>query len=152
MRALALLLALSVPAPVLSVGATPNNDGSVTVFWTLPPDPAVVGVTVFRERLDVFEPLIEFTLGLDTSLTDFNTVVTGDYRYWVHTRDAAGRLSDGAFVEVIGSGQANSGSVAVVSTGSGFWCWAAAAPGNSVWPLSVAFLLLFRALIPRIGT
>src|SRR5678816_2495468 len=111
MRAVALLLALSGPAPVVAVGATPNNDGSVTVFWTLPADPTVVGITVFRERLDVFEPVLELTLGLDTSLTDFNTVVTGDYRYWVHTRDAAGRLSDGAFVEVIGSGNVNNGTV-----------------------------------------
>jgi hypothetical protein len=149
MRALALLLALSVPAPVLTVGATPNHDGSVTVFWTLPADPAVTGVTVFRERLDVFEPVVEFTLGLDTSLTDFNTVVTGHYRYGVHTRDDAGRLSDGAFVEVIGSGH-GSGSVAVVSTSSGFWCWASAAPAGSAWPLSVALLLLHLALIPRI--
>jgi|SRR6185295_4424261 hypothetical protein len=144
MRAVALLLALSVPAPVSTIGATPNADGSVTVFWTLPADPTVVGVTVFRERLDVFESVVEFTLGLDTSVTDFNTVVTGDYRYWVHTRDADGRLSAGAFVEVIGSGS-GSGSVAVVSTGSGFWCWAASHPA-SAWPLVVAVALVLLAL------
>jgi hypothetical protein len=50
MRATALVLALVLPAPVLSVGAVPNADGSVTIFWTLPADPTVVGVTIFRER------------------------------------------------------------------------------------------------------
>ena len=87
-----------ISAPVSTVGATANGNGSVTIFWTLPVDPTVEGVTVFRERLDFFEPTLEFTLGLDTSVTDFSTVVTGDYRYWVHTRDFSGHLSSGAFV------------------------------------------------------
>src|SRR6185503_14642412 len=106
MRTAALVLALVAPAPVPTIGASPHADGSVTIFWTLPADPGVVGITVFRERLDFFEPTVEFVLGLDTSMTDFSTVVIGDYRYWVHTRDGAGRLSAGAFVEVIGSGGA----------------------------------------------
>lgn len=141
MRTVALFLALVAPAPVTSLGAVPNVDGSVTLFWTLPADPSVVGVTVFRERLDLFEPVIEATLGLDTEMTDFSTVVTGDYRYWVHTRDAHGRLSDATFVEVIGSGSGSGGTV-FVSSGSGFWCWAAAGAEASLWPLGAAVVLL----------
>src|SRR6185295_11049400 len=104
MRAVALLLALSVPAPVSTIGATPNSDGSVTIFWTLPADPDVVGVTVFRDRLDVFEPTFRLDLGLDDSFTDFSTVITGAYRYTVHTRNRLGDLSVGAFVEVFPAG------------------------------------------------
>jgi hypothetical protein len=141
MRTVALFLALVAPAPVTSLGAVPNVDGSVTLFWTLPPDPSVVGITVFRERLDFFEPLIEFTLGRDTEMTDFSTDVTGDYRYWVHTRDHVGRLSDPAFVEVIGSGSGSDGTV-FVSSDSGFWCWAAAGAEASLWPLGAAVVLL----------
>ena len=147
MRTVALVLALAAPAPVQTIGASPNADGSVTLFWTLPPDPTLVGVTVFRERLDLFEPVLEFTLGLDTALTDFSTVITGDYRYWVHTRNALGQLSEGAFVEVIGSG-AGTESVAFVSTESGFWCWAAAAPSASLGPLALAAALLALLLMP----
>lgn len=145
MRTAALVLALIAPASVPTVGATANGDGSVTIFWTLPVDPTVVGVTVFRERLDLFEPTLEFTLGLDTSVTDFSAVVTGDYRYWVHTRNTFGQLSDGAFVEVIGSGN-GSGSVAFVSSGSGLWCWAASGTSASAWPLAVAAVLLAAAV------
>ena len=141
MRTVALFLALVAPAPVTSVGVVPNVDGSVTLFWTLPADPSVAGVTVFRERLDFFEPEVEFTLGLDTEMTDFSTVVTGDYRYWVHTRDEHGHLSSGAFVEVIGS-ETGSGSTTFVSSGSGFWCWASAAGEASLWPLAASLVLL----------
>jgi hypothetical protein len=140
MRTAALFLALIAPAPVTTIGVNPHPDGSVTVFWTLPSDPSVVGVTVFRERLDLFEPVIEFTLGLDVAMTDFSTVLTGSYRYWVHTRDVHGHLSEGAFVEVIGSGTAT-GTTTVVSSGSGFWCWASAGAEASLWPLAVSVVL-----------
>ena len=91
--------------------------------------------------------MIEFTLGLDTALTDFSTVFTASYRYWVHTRDLQGHLSDGAFVEVIGSGGTTTGTTTVVSTGSGFWCWASVGTEASLWPLAVSvvlFALSFR--------
>jgi hypothetical protein len=51
----------------------------------------VVGVTVFRERLDVVEPIFRIDLGLDSSFTDFSTVVSGAYRYTVQTRNRFGR-------------------------------------------------------------
>ena len=139
MRAVALVLALVAPAPVTSIGASPNADGSNTIFWTLPADPTVVGVTVFRDRLDVFEPEVRFDLGIDTSLTDFGAVLTGDYRYWVHTRDGSGDLSVGTSVDVIGSG---SSTTTFVSSDSGFICWAAASPAAYAWPLVLAVALL----------
>jgi hypothetical protein len=146
MRTAALFLALIAPAPVTTIGASPQPDGSVTIFWTLPADPSVVGVTVFRERLDLFEPVVEFSLGLDTAMTDFSTVLTGSYRYGVHTRDIHGHLSNGAFVDVIGSGSTTS-TTTVVSSSSGFWCWASAGAEASLWPLAasvVLFALSFR--------
>jgi|SRR6185503_6169985 len=138
MRALALVLALAVPAPVTTIGATPNSDGSVTIFWTLPADPDVVGVTVFRERLDVFEPTFRIDLGLDNSFTDFSTVLSGAYRYTVHTRDRSGDLSVGAFVEVFPSG----GTAFVSSSGSVWVCWASASAESALWPLALSVALL----------
>lgn len=141
MRAAALVLVLGLPLPVTTIGAVANPDGSVTVAWTLPADPTIVGVTVFRERLDVFEPEIQFVLGLDTSLTDFSTVITGSYRYWVHTRNAQGELSVGVFADVF-----TGGVVFVDTTSSAFVCWTSAAAPPSPWPLGLAAALLAIAL------
>ena len=143
MRAAALVLALVHPLPVATVDAFANSDGSVTLFWTLPADPSVVGVTVFRERLDLFEPEIVFTLGLDTSLTDFSTSINGTYRYWVHTRDHFGNLSVGVFVEIVPAAQP----VVFVDddfddADAWFVCWASAAPGPSIWPMVLAIALI----------
>ena len=143
MRAAALVLALIHPLPVSSVDAFANPDGSVTLFWSLPADPSVVGVTVFRERLDVFEPEVQFVLGLDTSLTDFSTVFNGAYRYWVHTRDAFGNLSEGVFVEVFPTAQP----VVFVDddfddADAWFVCWASVGPAVPLWPLVLAVALI----------
>lgn len=137
MRVVALLLAL-IPAPVTTIGVTPNSDGSVTIFWTLPADPDVVGVTVFRDRLDVVEPTFQIDLGLDTSFTDFSTVLSGAYRYFVHTRNVLGDLSVGVFVEVFPSG----GTAFVSTTGSTWVCWAAASAESALWPLALSVVLL----------
>lgn len=145
MRAAALVLALVHPLPVATVDAIVNPDASVTLFWSLPSDPSVVGVTVFRERLDLFEPEIVFTLGLDTSLTDFGTSINGTYRYWVHTRDAFGNLSVGVFVEVFPTAQP----VVFVdddpSSDAWFVCWASTAAAPSIWPV-VALIFSLAAL------
>lgn len=139
MRAAALLLALVPPLPVTTIGAIANPDGSVTVFWTLPADPSVVGVTVFRDRLDLFEPTVEFVLGPDTSLTDFSTVITGSYRYRVHTRNAFGELSFGVFAEVLSGSE-----VVFVEDTSESWivCWASSMPRPSLLPAGLAAALL----------
>jgi hypothetical protein len=137
MRAVALLLALMAPVPVTGIGASPNADGSVTIFWTLPADPDVVGVTVFRERLDVVEPIFRIDLGLDSSFTDFSTVLTGAYRYTVNTRSESGDLSVGVFVEVFPPG----GTV-FVSSGSSWVCWAGVSAESALWPLALSTVLL----------
>jgi hypothetical protein len=140
MRAAALVLALVHPLPVTTVDAIVNFDGSVTIFWTLPADPSVAGVTVVRERLDVIEPEVQFTLGLDTSLTDFGLVINGAYRYWVYTRDEFGNLSVGVFVEVFPTVDP----VFVDTTSSGAWfvCSGSVAAGSSLWPLGLAVALI----------
>jgi len=55
MRGVALVLLLTPPLPVTSIGAAINPDDSVTIRWTLPDDPSVIGVTVIRDRLDDFD-------------------------------------------------------------------------------------------------
>lgn len=143
MRAAALMLTLGLPLPVTTIGAAANPDGSVIVFWTLPRDPTVVGVTVFRQRLDLFEPEVVFSLGLDTQIVDFSASVTGSYRYWVHTRNAFGELSIGVFAEVF------TGAVVFIDdddVDSWFVCWASASGGPSPWALGFGLALLALAL------
>jgi hypothetical protein len=144
MRAAALLLALVLPPPVTTIGAFFNSDGSVTVTWTLPADPSIVGATVVRQRLDLFEPDFVIELGLNSSFTDFSTVLTGSYRYWVHTRNAHGDLSVGVFADVF-SGAAVF--VDTTSSSSSFVCWVGSSPGPS-WgaaALAAALLLALQA-------
>jgi hypothetical protein len=145
MRAAALVLALVHPLPVTTVDAFADSDGSVSLFWTLPADPEVVGVTVFRERLDLFEPEIVFTLGLDTTLTDFSTSINGTYRYGVHTRDRFGNLSIAVFVEVFPVAQSVVFVDDTTSSDAWFVCWASTAPSPSLWP-AVALIFSLAAL------
>jgi hypothetical protein len=145
MRAAALVLALVHPLPVATVDAFANPDGSVDLFWTLPVDPSVVGVTVFRERLDLFEPELVFTLGLDTSLTDFSASINGSYRYGVHTRDRFGDLSQGVFVEVFPVAQPVVFVDDTSSSDAWFVCWASTAPSPSLWT-AVALIFSLAAL------
>jgi hypothetical protein len=139
MRAVALLLALVVPAPVTAIGATSNTDGSVTIFWTLPADPSVVGVTVFRERLDLLEPIFRIDLGLDSSFTDFSTDINGAYRYAVQTRDFSGDLSAALFVEVFPAGLTAFDD----SSGASWVCVSGTVSAESaLWPLALSLVLL----------
>jgi hypothetical protein len=102
MRPILCLVLLSHPAPVTSIGGDRNPDGTITVTWTLPADPSVVGVTVERERLDESDDLVVFVLnGAPVSLTDTTAEGNGSYRYWVYTRNASNEFSTGAFLEVI---------------------------------------------------
>jgi hypothetical protein len=76
MKYLTLFLLAALPDPVTSIGATINPDNSVTITWTLPADPSVVGVTIIRDRLDVFEGNVVFTLnGAPVSFTDTTALV-----------------------------------------------------------------------------
>lgn len=142
MRAAVLLLLLVPPPPVTGIGIAINPDDSVTISWVLPADPAVVGVTIIRDRLDVFETNAVFTLGAVTSHTDATALVNASYRYWVYTRNAAGELSSGEFAEVIGpySGY--------VGSSSSWFCFAAAPYAAPAWPLFLGALLLLLALTP----
>ncbi len=147
MKFLPLLLFLAPPDPVTSIGATINADTSVTIFWTLPADPSVVGVTVIRDRLDVFEGNAVFTLnGAPVSFTDTTALVQASYRYWVYTRNAGGELSVGAFVEVIGP---NNGSFFVGSSSSWF-CFAGTDAGaRTPLPFLAAAVLVLLVLRRR---
>jgi hypothetical protein len=98
-RFLALALLIP-PQPVTSLFAVVNADHSVTLDWNLPADPTVVGVTIFRDTLSSGETRVFVLDGPVTSFTDATAFAHEAYRYWVHTRDAEGDLSSGAWVEV----------------------------------------------------
>lgn len=140
---LAPLLLLYHPADVTGIGAEILLDGSVRLSWTLPYDASVTGVTIFRERLDGDDNIYRYELqGLQTSYTDGTGSATRSYRYWIHTRDAQGDLSDGVWVEVIGEGDYYDDDDD--DEYWEFWCWArsaAARGGLSSW-LAAAFGLL----------
>jgi hypothetical protein len=144
MRIVALLLLLPPPAAITSIGVLINPDTSVTISWALPVDPSVVGVTIIRDRLDVFETNAVFTLtGAPVTYTDTTALVHASYRYWVYTRNSGGELSTGAFAEVFGAPPGGY----YVGSSSSWWCYGAASGGAS--PLSfllgaVALLVLLR--------
>ncbi len=144
MRTLVLLLFLVPPAAVTSIGIVINPDQSVTISWTLPVDPAVVGVTIIRDRLDVFETNAVFTLtGAVVDYTDTTALVNASYRYWVYTRNAAGELSTGAFAEVIGPPPGGY----YVGSSSSWWCFGTAAGDASPVPFllaAIGLLVLVR--------
>lgn len=140
----ALALALFHPLPVDHINAHINADDSVTITWTLPVDATVVGVTIFRDNLDHGGTTI-YELGVTTSFTDTTAEIHDDYRYWVHTRNAQGELSPGAFVEVFDDDHDDDG-------GSwACWVWGVAGSGPpSPWLLAagVALALLLQRRRP----
>jgi|SRR5882672_2434118 len=145
MRILALWLFLAPPLPVTSIGAVINSNGSITLSWTLPVDPNVVGVTIIRDRLDFFESNPVFTLvGAPVTFTDGTALVHASYRYWVYTRNAAGELSVGAFIDVVG---ANS-PILISGSSSAWFCIAAASggacPESLLLPAALLGILLIR--------
>ena len=99
-RACVLALALIFPADVDHLDAFIDNDGAVHISWSLPADPTVVGLTIFRDNLDNGDTTIFVIEGLTTVFVDTSGSHDDDFRYWVHTRDAQGNLSSGVFVEV----------------------------------------------------
>ena len=148
MRALSLALlapllagaARTQPLPVTSIGGTWNTDGTITLNWTLPADPSVTGLRIFRERLDIFDEIIFDIVGLSTSYTDTLAHRNASYRYWVQTKNASGQLSDAVFIEFIDD-----------DFGRTHWtCWAAAGDGPPpAWPFLLGGSLLLVALLLR---
>lgn len=139
MKYLAFGLLLFHPDPVTGLGGGRNADGSITLTWALPPDPDVVGVTIERERLDEYDRDIWEIVGLTTSFTDTTALGGRSYRYWVHTRDSAGTLSSGTWIEFIGDHDHHR---------SHFLCFSSASPAGGSWPPALAAaavaLCLFR--------
>jgi len=144
-KPLSLALALLFhPAPVTSVTVAVNPDDSVTLGWSLPADPSVVGVTIFRDHLGSSATVIFELWGSPTSFTDFSPDPHESYRYWIHTRDAQGDLSDGVWVEVFGDHHPHGHSE--------WWCYATGAAGaRPPWAaLTLAGLLGLGVLLrPR---
>ncbi len=139
MRVGLLALLLTHPPPVTSINGVVNVDGSVTISWTLPAAPSVVGVTVYRDDLEGGSDVIFELVGLSTSFTDASAPVHHSLRYWVHTRNAIGELSTGAFVEVIDADGLR---------GDDWECHSsAAAPRPALWPLLLAAALAAAALL-----
>ncbi len=142
----ALSFALAVlfhPLPVTSLSAFVNADHSVTLDWTLPADPTVVGITIFRDRLDSGETVVYVIDGAVGTYTDVTAIPHEGYRYWVHTRDAEGDLSEGVWVQV-GSGSCD-------CDGSDWWCVVTSvSSAPAPWSLlAAAALLALATLHPR---
>ena len=136
MRACLLALALFHPEDVDNIDAFIDTDGSVHLSWTLPSDSSVVGLTIFRDNLDNGDTTIFQIVGLTTSFVDTGASHHDDYRYWIHTRDAQGDLSDGVFVEVFDD-----------HGGSGHWSCSSTAAGRvSPWLGALGAALLLLAL------
>jgi hypothetical protein len=136
-RSWVLALALFHPDDVDHIDAFIDVDGAVHLSWTLPSDPSVVGLTIFRDNLDNGDTTIFQIVGLTTSYVDSGASHHDDYRYWIHTRDAQGDLSDGVFVEVFTGHHG----------GHGHWdCSSSVARGPSSWILILACGLLFLGL------
>ena len=136
MRACLLALALFHPEDVDNIDAFIDTDGSVHLSWTLPSDSSVVGLTIFRDNLDDGDTTIFQLTGLSTFFVDTSASHHDDYRYWIHTRDAQGDLSDGVFVEVFDD-----------RGGHGHWsCSSTAAGGASRWLGLLGGALLLLAL------
>jgi hypothetical protein len=125
-----LMLTLSHPPPVTTLGAIVNPDGSITINWTLPADPSIVGVTLFRDHWNGAADVIFEIVGISGSFTDTGGDPDRSYRYWVHTRNAAGELSVGAFVEIFGEEDSQAR------------CQATAIPSCAPWPMLLAGLVI----------
>jgi len=98
---MALFLALGYyPQPVQNLDGVRNPDGTVTLTWTLPADPAIVGVTVVRQRLAGWDEDVYELWGPVTTFWDQTAHRDRSYGYWVFTRDGDGDLSEGEYVEV----------------------------------------------------
>jgi hypothetical protein len=134
MAVLLIALTLSHPPPVTTLGAIVNPDGSITINWSLPADPSIVGVTLFRDHWNGVADVVFEIVGISESFTDAGADPDRSYRYWIHTRNAGGELSVGAFVDVIGDHDSNAR------------CQATAIPSRAPWPMFLAGLaILTRA-------
>ncbi|MFN3486233.1 MAG: hypothetical protein ACK44W_12225 [Planctomycetota bacterium] len=142
----ATMLVLAPPSPVTSIGGDRNPDGSITVVWTLPSDPSVVGVTIERERLDGPDNLVIFEiLSPATAFTDGTARRDRSYRYWVFTRNAQGELSlTAAFLEVIAAED--------LDDGLDFWeCHVSSAAQSRGVPSGTAASALLAVLLWSVG-
>ena len=129
------------PDPVQSLAVVRNIDGSITLSWTLPPDPSVVGVTIDRERLDGYDLDVFVIVGLASDFTDTTAHSDRSYRYTVATRDAVGNLSAPVWVEVGDHhDRHNHGS---------FWCTSSIGAGSAPWTLPASIFLLAALLVIR---
>lgn len=139
-RGWVLALALFHPEDVDHLDAFIQSDGAVNISWTLPADPSVVGLTIFRDRLDNGDTVRFELVGLTTSFVDSGASDDRDYRYWIHTRDAQGDLSDGVFVEVFDDHDHDHG--------HGYWTCSTTVATPDVAPglALLAVLLAFAAL------
>lgn len=131
------------PLPVTSLTGSVAAGGDVTLQWTLPADPSVVGITIYRDHLGSSQTVVFVLPGLQTTYTDSSADPDESYRYWVHTRDAQGDLSDGVYFEVFGDGHGHGHSE--------WWCVVTSVSGAPPpWAaLGAAGLLALASLLRR---
>jgi hypothetical protein len=79
-QGLLLAVLLSHPEPVTSLSGFVHADHSVTLEWTLPSDPSVIGVTIYRDRLGSGDTVVFVLDGPVTSFTDASADPDDSYR------------------------------------------------------------------------
>ena len=139
---LVLLLGIPNPERVTTVGVGRYPDGTVRLNWTLPADPSIVGVTLYRYRFRDNELVIFEIQGLTDGYDDVSAQADESYDYWVHTRDTSGLNSIGRVVTTFqteGDGH------------SEFYCTASLPtdPGRGAIPFVVGGVLLALFAWPR---
>lgn len=100
MKTAALLLALYHPQDVIDLTAFRETDGTVLLDWTLPADPTVEEVWIYRYEWNDWDVVLFRITGPGVSFEDDSALPGRSYRYWVHTVDAEGDLSDGVYIDV----------------------------------------------------
>lgn len=134
-----LLAGLSHPPPVQSLDGFRNADGTITLQWTLPPDPSVLGITIDREDLGDHDLTIFELTAPASSFHDGGARPGHSYRYWVYTRNSAGQLSQGAFIEFFDGDHFEHGHFSCHSSAAG-----PPAPAGAAATLALAAALLGR--------
>ena len=109
MRLLLLAGLGAITGPVTNLDASVSGS-TIILSWTLPADPTVAGVRIYRQEYDSGNLLIFDVPGTPTTYADNTSVFGEDYLYTVYVVDNVGALSIGNSISVfLGDGDCDDG-------------------------------------------